>query len=315
MKVVVVGAGGNIGSRLVRELCDRGHEVRGIFRNEKSADRVGDYDFDVFVADIMDENDLRGAFDGYDVCYHLVGYLFAPRKSQIEDINMAAARNVSKACLESGVKRIVFTSSILVYGPDAIMPSKEETRRNPDTAYSKAKVKVEDHLLALESSGISITILRVGHVYGPDVSTVEEFKCLMRKNLYRTAGRADHHIPPIHVEDLANGLALAGESERAKNEIFNISDDEKVTLQEFCDLIASGLGKRPFKSAPVWFFNMSAVFLEALSALTNRRPFFDRDTVVLMREEHYGDNSKIKNVLGWEPKYRSVYEGIDTCFD
>lgn len=311
MKALVVGATGNVGSKLVECLASRGHQVRGISRSKTEDPREN---VEMVVGDVTDPTSLRAAAEGMDVVYHLVGYLFAPRRSQVESLNMTAARNVAETAIEAGVKRIVFTSSVLVYGPEAVMPTPEEHPRRPDTAYSRAKVAVEDYLLSLKSRGLDATIMRVGHVYGPGVSTVEEFKGLIRLGLYRTAGKKDHVIPPINADDLALALCLAGETPKAAGRIYNVNDDDPITLRQFSNLIAARLGKGPVKSSPVWVFKATAGLLEAVSRVSGRRPFFDLDTVTLMMEPHSGDNSRLKNELGWEPAYKSFKEGVDACF-
>lgn len=313
MKALVVGASGNIGSRLVVALHSRGHDVRALIRPGSLRPVAGGAE--IFPADVMEPAGLKGAADGVDVVYHLVGYLFAPRRSLVEPLNMAAARNVAEMAIDAGVKRLVFTSSALVYGPGARMPSAEDDFRRPDTAYSRAKAAVEDYLLGLAPRGLQATILRVGHVYGLNVSAIEEFKNLIGRGFYRTAGPGDHLIPPINVDDLALALCLAGENTKAAGRTYNVNDDEPLPLREFSDLLAERMGKGPVKSAPVWLFKSAATFLESLSKVTGRQPFFDRDTVTLMMEAHGGDNARLKRELGWAPKYKSFREGVATCFE
>lgn len=313
MKALVVGATGNIGSRLVPALLSRGHDVRVVVRPD-SKKRPVPNTVEVFPADVMGPDSLNGAADGIDVVYHLVGYLFAPKRSLVEPLNIAAARNVAEMALDARVKRLVFTSSVLVYGPGARLPSAEDDPRHPDTAYSRAKAVVEDYLLGLTRRGLRATIMRVGHVYGLGVSAVEEFKNLIGCGLYRTASSGNHLIPPINVDDLALALCLAGEESKAAGRIYNVNDDEPLRLREFSDLIAARMGKGAVKSAPVWFFKSVALLLESFARVTGRPPFFDLDTVKLMTEAHWGDNTRLKEELGWEPKYKSFREGVATCF-
>ena len=313
MKALIVGASGNIGSRLVPALRSRGHEVRAMVRPDSKRRPAAD-NVEIFSADVMKAAELKGAAGGVDVVYHLVGYLFAPRRSQVEPLNMAAARNVAEMAMAAGVNRLVFTSSVLVYGPNGRLPSAEDDPRRPDTAYSRAKAAVEDYLLSL-APHLQATIMRVGHVYGPNVSAIEEFKNLIERGFYRTAGPGEHLTPPINVDDLALALCLAGENPKAASRIYNVNDDEPLPLREFSDLLAERIGKGPVKRAPVWVFKSAAALLESLSKVTGRQPFFDLDTVTLMTEAHSGDNARLKRELGWSPKYKSFREGVATCFE
>ncbi len=314
MKALVVGAAGNIGSALVFELAKRGHEVRALIHRDEQRKKFEGLDVEFVVGDVMDFESIKEIANGVDIVYHLVGYLFAPRLTQIVPMNMAAAKNVAKACLESGVKRIVFTSSVLVYPVDAKLPVSEDHSLEASTEYEKAKIEVEKYLLGLSAEGLNPTIIRVGHVYGLGVTAVEEFKYYIKKGLYFTAGNGNHIIPPVFVGDLANALALAAEKEEAIGQVFNVNDDDPMTLREFSNLIAKELGKKPVKGFPVWLFKTIAVFNEAGSFVANRRPWFDRDTVKLMQAPHWGDNAKAKKILGWQPQYKSFKEGVKLCF-
>ena len=315
MKTLVAGATGNVGFALVRELLARGHSVRAMVRpGSLRASKLDELDIDKVVTELSDESAWSKAGEGADVMYHLIGYLFAPKRSMIEPLNMAAARDAARLCLETGIKHLVFTSSVLVYGPAATMPSREDDARRPNTAYSRAKAAIEDYLLGLADEGLDVTVLRLGHVYGRNVSTVEEFKSLIHLGAYRLAGPGDHLIPPVHVDDVAKALALAGENEAARGQAYNVNDDQPIPLREFSDLLAREIGRPPVKSAPVSLFSASAALLEFLALFTGNPPFFDRDTVRLMSNAHHGDTAKIKQELGWTPRYPSFREGVKTCF-
>lgn len=314
MKILVTGASGNIGSAVVPELVSRGHQVKAVIHSEKQRKKFENLNVEIIKADIFNENSLDDHMKGIDVVIHLVGYLFAPRRSQIVELNMKAAKSVANACLKNNVGRIIFSSSVLVYPSTADLPVKEDSILEASTEYEKAKIEVEKYLFSLADKGLKTTVIRIGHVYGKGVSAVDEFIFYISKGLYRTAGDGKHIIPPVYVGDLANAFALAAENEAAVGEVFNINDDSPMTLKEFSDLIALNIGKKPVKSAPIGLFNAIAAFNEATSFVINRRPFFDLDTVKLMSSPHWGDNSKAKEILGWQPEVKSFKEGVKLCF-
>lgn len=314
MKALVVGAAGNIGSALVPALTKRGHSVVALIHSPKQRERIEGPGVEVVVGDLSDLKNMEHIADGIDVVFHLIGYLFAPRRSQIIDRNVTAAENITEFCLNAGIKRIIFSSSVLVYSRDVPLPAAEDEPVGAETAYGQAKIHIEKYLMSLADKGLVPTIIRVGHVYGKGVSAVEEFKYYIKKGWYRTAGKADHLIPPVFVGDLVEAMVLAAETESAAGQIFNVNDDEPMPLKQFSDLIAKELGKKPVKSIPGWLFNIIALLNEGISFFSNKRPLFDLDTVKLMQTAHWGDNSKAKEVLGWQPRYKSFREGIKECF-
>ena len=170
-------------------------------------------------------------------------------------------------------------------------------------------------LFSLIDRSLIPTILRVGHVYGRGISSVEEFKTMIARGVFSLPGSAEHLIPPIHIDDLVIAMAMVAESNKAAGKIYNINDDHPISLKEFCDQLATYMGKPKVDTLPVWLFKSAALLFETISFFTKRRPFFDRDTVKLMTMAHWGDNSKIKEELGWKPDYKSFYDGVGSCFD
>ncbi len=314
MKILVTGAAGNIGSHLIPILVDRGHQIRAVVRSKNQARHLAYPNIEIVEADVMDPKSIAGIADGMDLTYQLVGYLFAPKRHQVETDNLTATKNIARECLKSQVRRIIYSSSLLVYGQNPNIPSLEKDDPNPNTPYGRGKRSAEEFLLSLAGNGLAATILRVGHVYGSGVSSVEEFKNMIARGVFSLPGKGDHLIAPINVDDLAIAMTMAAENKRSAGQIYNVNDDHPLSLKKFSDLLAEYMGKPDTGTLPVWLFKSAALFFETISRFTKRRPFFDRDTVKLLTMAHWGDTSKIKADLGWEPYYKSFNEGLSTCF-
>ena len=115
MTTVVTGAGGFIGSVLVRELIARGRSVRAVVRSNKKA--LEELDIEIVTADIRNPSSLNRALKGAESVFHLASVisLSGDRSGSVTETNVDGAKNVAEAALENGVKRFIHCSSIHVF--------------------------------------------------------------------------------------------------------------------------------------------------------------------------------------------------------
>ncbi len=139
MKILVTGGSGFIGTNLVRDLLKQGHDV-SVYDKRKSQSHPEPS----IVADVRDGKHLAKAMKGIDVVYHLA----AEHRDDVRpfslyyDVNVGGAKNVVYAAKAGNVKKIIFTSSVAVYGLNSGTPD-EESPIKPFNDYSKSKVQSE----------------------------------------------------------------------------------------------------------------------------------------------------------------------------
>src|SRR5918995_1775981 len=117
MTVLVTGATGRIGSRLVPRLLDHGETVRVLARDRLRAEPLADRGAEVVEGDLRHDGPLERALDGVDRVVHLAAAFRRVPDEEAVAVNREATRDLGRACVSAGVERIVFASTNLVYGP------------------------------------------------------------------------------------------------------------------------------------------------------------------------------------------------------
>lgn len=273
--VLVTGASGRVGSRLVPRLLRQVGEVRILVRDPARAEPLVSLGVEPVVGDVTDSGVLSQAVKGVHSVVHLAT-LFRPGP-EIEAVNVEATVALARACLESGVGRFVYVSTNQVYGPGRGRPALETDLPEPDRAYSTTKTAAEGSLLSLwEADGLGLRILRPSVIYGDGDPKLTE--------LLRFAGKWPPHkrTQLVHHADVAQAVLLALRAAAVDGEIFNVGDDAPVSTYE---LLRLG-GAAPSDDA---------------SGAALDDPW-----------ESIVDNSKIRRLLGFRPIYPSLYSALDT---
>ena len=120
-RVLVTGATGSVGPKLVNILCEEGYRVRTLSIDEPEADLFPD-NVEVQVGDITDVATVKTAVEGISVVFHLAALLHITKPSEFQEreytrINVMGTKTLVEAAIQAGVKRLVFFSTISVYGP------------------------------------------------------------------------------------------------------------------------------------------------------------------------------------------------------
>jgi 2-alkyl-3-oxoalkanoate reductase len=304
MKVFVAGASGAIGTRLVPQLIDRGHEVIGTFRSSTHADRVRALGAEPVRLDLLDAPGVRAAvIDAEpDAVVHQATALadlsdfkhFDRSFAQTNRLRTEGTDALLAAAREAGVRRIV-AQSFASYrhertgGPvkteeDPLDPNPVPAMRETDAAMRYVDQAVTD------AGGI---VLRYGAFYGAANDGLIE---PVRKRQFPVVGNGAGVSSFIHLGDAAAATVIA--LERGDPGIYNIVDDEPAPLREWLPVLAKALGAKPPRHFPRWLARL-----------------FAGEVVVMMGTEARGaSNAKAKRELGWTPRYPSWREGFVAAY-
>ena len=312
-KVLVTGAGGFLGNHLVRELLRKDVVVRIITRKINQEFEVN-RNVEILYGDIRDPEVSQKAVEGVDIIYHCTAITTNKGPWQnFLDTNISATRNLLDAALKFCVRRFVFVSSVTVYGFGKMKGNKpireDDAHENGLPFYSYyAKSKIEAEKLVWEyyyQKKLPVVILRPGVIFG--------FK---GRNTFKTGkiifGAKHKVLPYIYVKDVVAALILAGNSEAAVGNAYNVVGDEQPTQGEFKNKIHRSIGvdktgiflPRPIMYIPAFLFEFYSKRKKADSSPPFNMFFYKS----LVRDLRY-DNNKIKKELGWVPSY-SIENGI-----
>lgn len=240
-RIAVFGGSGFIGSRLVTRLLERGEEVR-------IADvRRSEWQKDIWVqCDIRDPDAVRAVARGCDVIYNLAAEHLddvTPRRLY-DEVNVDGSRSVCAAADDLGIDRIVFTSSVAIYG----LPRKEaseESEARPFNDYGRAKLKAEEVYREWQrrNPGCSLTIVRPTAVFGEhNRANVYNLMTQIAKGRFIMIGSGRNRKSIAYVENVAAFLVHCLENGPGLH-LFNYADKPDLEMNALVAAIRSHLGQ------------------------------------------------------------------------
>jgi len=246
-RVLVTGATGYIGGRLVPELLAAGYRVRVMVRHpERIASREWSDDVEVVTGDAAQRPDLRRALEGVDVAYYLIHALGAG--AGFADQDRGTARGFAVVAREAGVGRIVYLGGL---HPDTELLSPHlESRR-----------EVEEILL---DSGVPTVVLRAAVILGSGSASFEMMRYLTERLPAMIAPRwINNRIQPIAVRDVLRYLVGAASIPPDVSRAFDVGGPDILTYREMMQRYAAAAGLRPrvIRAVPVLTPNLASLWV------------------------------------------------------
>lgn len=312
-RALVTGATGFTGARLVARLVEDGDRVIALVRPRREAagkQRPSVLDMPgvtVVDCDLTEAGHVERAFRENpppDVVYHVA----AAFRHQHADLAYFRRANVDATgflvdmALEMGAPRFVHCSTVGVQGEIDDPPASENYRAKPGDIYQQSKLEGERVALAAADRGLAISVIRPVGIYGPgDLRFLKLFRAVAHRRMVMIgSGETLYHL--THVDDVVEGLILAGTVDAAVGEVFTIAGERYTTLNELVGLIAEIAAvppprvKIPYPPmfAAAWLCDRLCRAVGAEPPLYPRRvEFFSKDRAFTI--------DKAKNVLGYRP--------------
>ena len=218
MKILVTGATGKVGSRLARRLAQRGDHVRALVRDLARAEGLRHDRIELVRGDLLDMASLDAAVRGVDAVVHCAAFFRGATPEQAHAVNDLGTQHLANAARAAAVKRFVFTSTGLVYGPNGGRPAREDDPCAPVDAYPASKLAAERFLLAME--GLDVRVLRLPFVYGDGDAHIAEAVPMMR------GFPPGQRMSIAHHADVAQAVARVLDAASPAHRIYNVTDDE-----------------------------------------------------------------------------------------
>lgn len=301
-KVLVTGADGFIGSHLVEQLVKGGFEVRALAQyNSFSSwgwldESPVRKDIEVVLGDVRDPSQMRKIVHGVDTIYHLAALIAIPYSYQAPssyvDTNVQGTLNVMQAALEANVSRVIHTSTSEVYGTARYVPINEEHPLQAQSPYSATKIAADALAFSYYSSfELPVIIARPFNTYGPRQSARAVIPTVITQLL---TGYKKLKLGSLHptrdfnyVLDTCKGFMELAHCDDAVGKTINIGSGSEISIGDTVKLITQ----------------IMDIEVEIESDNQRLRPAASEV------ERLCCDNTKIRNLTGFEPSY-SLEEGL-----
>ncbi|HEX3223072.1 MAG TPA: NAD(P)H-binding protein [Nocardioides sp.] len=270
--ILVTGATGFIGSRLVPELVDLGHDVRAMTRRPQEYDGPGT----AVGGDVHDPATLAPALEGVDVAYYLVHSLDV---DDFENMDARASQAFGEAAAGAGVRQIVYLGGLGAEGADL-------------STHLRSRREVEG---LLGAGGVPVTVLRAGIVVGKGGISWELTRQLVKNLPAMVVPRwVSTLTQPIAVDDVIRYLVGVADEPRAFGKVFEIGGPDQLTYLEMLEIaseVANGRGV-PIVRVPVLTPRLSSYWLSFVTdvdATTGRNLIDSMGTEVIVTDRSIQD--------------------------
>jgi len=309
MKIALVtGINGFIGSNLAERLLNEGWKVRGLVRKTSDLKFLKGLDIEYYYGDITEPNTLDEPMKGVYQVFHVAALSSDwGHYEKFYKINVEGTLNVAKAAHKASVERMVYISTVAMYGFGRLNVKESDEKLHTDFPYCQTKRLAEEKVMDfVKESGLRLTAVKPGNVYGvKDHTFIEKYLDALESGKAGYVDGGKRKTCPVYVENLVDGIMLASQKEEAIGETFFITDGMDITWKEFTDKLADEMNlKRPTSSFPFFLAYAVAFVMEFIyTALdTKEPPILTRYRIFNGGKDYTFSIEKARKILGYEPK-------------
>ena len=282
--ILVTGATGFVGRRVVGALASAGHAVRALVHTESRASVLSANDVETVHGDIREPQSLARACEGVDAVVHLVAVVRERGDLTFRRVNYEGTRNMLDAAASAGVGRFVQASTLGVTS-------------DPTVRYLHSRWMAEEEVVR---GPLQHAVVRFSVGFGEGDEFFNILAALVKLSpLVPVAGDGTARFQPIAVEDIARCLVSACTKEESAGSVMEAGGPEHLTYDEMLDLVALTLGARIAKvHVPLPLMMPGAALVEAFSP----RPPVTREQLKMLRGDNTTSLDSVKEAFGFEPR-------------
>jgi len=306
-KVLVTGADGFIGSHLTEMLVAQGYKVKALsqynsFNNWGWLESVNcKKDLEIITGDIRDPHYCKIITKDVDIIFHLAALIAIPfsyvAPDSYAETNIKGTLNICQAAKESGISRLIHTSTSEVYGTAQYVPIDEKHPLQPQSPYSASKIAADAMAMSFYNSfNLPVTIARPFNTYGPRQSARAIIPTIITQI---ASGKKEIKLGDLsptrdfnYVEDCCRAFIMLSQSEKTIGETVNIGSNFEISISDTLKLI------KELMSSDVVFIN-------------------DQQRIRPKKSEVYRlwcDNKKINKLVGYKPQ-TNIQDGLKKTID
>jgi nucleoside-diphosphate-sugar epimerase len=314
MEILVTGATGFVGRHVADELARSGRRVRCLVRPSADASELERAGYGIVRGEVLDQGSLDAAVRGADAVVHVAGLIAARSFREMRRVNEEGVGRLAAACSRAPAppRRFVLISSLAAAGPSRRgRPVREEDPPRPVSRYGLTKLLGERAAARTLPASIPLTVIRPPAVYGPfDRGILGFFDAAARGVLLRV-GTRPRRVSIVHGEDLAAGVRLALDADRAAGRTYFVADPASHAIDDLISRIAAAVGGRTRRvRLPEPVVRAAGVLAEEVARWRGATPLFSRDKArEFLAEGWVCDPRRAMDELGWRPA-RTLDEGL-----
>lgn len=305
---VITGGKGHVGFALVKELADRGEKIRLLLRSDSPV--FDSIECEKIMGDVCDSQSLEKAFEGADTVYHVAGVvdISGTKDKQVWEVNVEGTKKVVEACKKTGVKTLIYVSSI-----DAIPMGggnrelTEISHFDPDVlegTYAKSKAAATQFVLDNADENLKVCVIHPSTCIGPydnnGTSSMASVIKLFSKGMFPITfnfGSCNF----IDVRDCAKAMVAA--AEKGSNGECYLICGSVISLNDFIGVLAEACGrKHPKMVIKKEFIDKVIPVYEKISEVANLPPMINEYSIRKINENFNFSNAKARRELGFEPR-------------
>lgn len=300
-RVLVTGADGFIGSHLTELLIREGYYVKALsqynsFNNWGWLDGITGNNLEIITGDVRDSHYCKHITQDIDIIFHLAALIAIPYSyvapDSYVDTNIKGTLNICQAAMENNVSRVIVTSTSEVYGTAKYVPIDENHPKQPQSPYSATKIGADAMALSFYNAfNLPVVVARPFNTYGPRQSARAIIPTIITQIASGVKEIKLGDLSPTrdfnYVKDITKGFIELSKCDEAIGQEVNICSNFEISMKDTLELIAKIMGTD----------------VQFITDHQRIRP--DKSEVFRL----WGDNSKIKNLTGYNPSY-TLSEGL-----
>jgi dihydroflavonol-4-reductase len=308
MKCFVTGATGFLGSHVARQLLSRGAQLRLLVRPTSRMDNIADLAAERVVGDLRDLQSLKTGMSGCEFVFHVAAdyRLWSRNGQELYDSNVEGTRNVLAAARDSGVRRVIYTSSVATmgFGNNGRLTDEKTpvTLSNMIGDYKRSKFMAEQLAIEAARRGQNVVVVNPTTPIGErDIKPTPTGRIVVDFLRRKFPAYVDTGLNLVDVADCAQGHLLA--MEKAVPGERYILGGENLTLKQILDKLAAitGLPSPKIKLPYAVAYATGVVDTLVSGTIMKREPRVTLDSVRMGRKKMFITSAKAERELGWNP--------------
>ena len=312
MKALVTGANGFTGSHLVKALEQRGDRVVALVRKSSNLARISNCDVQLIYGEITDRDALQQAMVGVDTVFHTAAYveLGLVNETQMERVNVEGTHAVLEVAQKSGVSKVVYCSTIGIYGDTGgkvVDETFKRTQTDFSSAYDRTKYAAQQLVDQFAAQGLPVVSVMPSGIFGADDPHFGPVLQQYLKGWLKLWVGGDRITGIVHVDDLVAAMLLAAEKGKT-GEHYIISAGD-LTTREMFELLSKETSIPVPGEVPKPLVRLVGNILDPIGRTFKWQPPLSRERVHYVYDRCVRvDATKARRELGWQP--RSVSETL-----